>query len=59
MEAEMERRGICKDPVSALVVVILTGQQQAIDAHTAALGDDLHSGIVHGIPDVYKRQSLA
>ena len=50
---ELAARGeLNGETVGALVVVILTGQQQAIDAHTAALGDDLHSGVVHGIPQV-------
>ena len=40
------------EAVGAVVIVVLTGQQQAVDAGTAALGDDLDGGIVHGIPQV-------
>ena len=50
---ELAARGeLNGETVGALVVVILTGQQQAVDAGTAALGDDLDGGIVHGIPQV-------
>ena len=36
--------------VCALVIVKLTGNDEAVDAHRAALGDDLHSSVVQGIP---------